>query len=113
MQANTGNTGNTAALLVAAEDWLLHEELPRPAGETTIERLMYAAHAEAEEALFAALAGRLTSDQGTALDALRQAIQELGRLAKTRHILSYVVGRYQFDERDSGPCPRPLCRREG
>jgi len=70
LHAKVANTGNTAALLDAAEDWLLHEGLLRPAGETTIERLMYAARAEAEEALFATLAGRLTPAQGAALDDL-------------------------------------------
>jgi len=64
------NTGNSAALLDAAEDWLLHEGLLRPGGETTIERLMYAARAEAEEVLFGALAGHLTPEQGAALDDL-------------------------------------------
>ena len=58
LHEKVANTGNTAALLDAAEDWLLHEGLLRPVGETTIERLMYAARAEAEEALFTALAGR-------------------------------------------------------
>jgi len=70
LHEKVANTGNTAALLDAAEDWLLHEGLLRPAGETTIERLMYAARAEAEEALFTALASRLLPEQGTALDEL-------------------------------------------
>jgi TnpA family transposase len=61
-------TGNTAALLDAAEDWILHERLLRPLGETTIERLMFSARAEADEALFTAMVSRLTSAQCAGLD---------------------------------------------
>lgn len=38
LHAKVANTGNSAALLDAAEEWILHERLLRPSGETTIER---------------------------------------------------------------------------
>ncbi len=64
------HTGNTAALLDAAEEWLVREGLLRPSGETTIERLLYSARAAAEEELFDFLAGQLTLAQGIGLDRL-------------------------------------------
>ena len=64
------HTGNTAALVDAAEDWLLREGLLRPTGETTIERLVYTARAQAEERLFAQIVGQLGEEQRLALDAL-------------------------------------------
>jgi len=64
------HTGNTAALLDAAQDWLVREGLLRPAGETTIERLIYAARTAAEEDLFATMAQQLTDAQRQALDGL-------------------------------------------
>ena len=63
LHAKVANTGNSAALLDAAAEWLLHEGLFRPSGETTIERLMYTARAEAEEALFSRITGQLTPEQ--------------------------------------------------
>src|SRR5215472_1052564 len=64
------HTGSTAALLDAAEDWLVHQGLLRPAGESTIERLLYTARAAAEEELFAFMAGQLSESQGAGLDEL-------------------------------------------
>jgi Domain of unknown function (DUF4158) len=64
------HTGNTAALVDVAEDWLVREGLLRPSGETTIERLVYAARAQAEGRLFADIAGSLGEAQRLALDAL-------------------------------------------
>lgn len=64
------HTGNTAALVDVAEDWLVREGLLRPGGETTIERLVYSARAQAEARLFAAIAGQLGEEQRQALDAL-------------------------------------------
>lgn len=40
LAGKVATTGNTAALLDAADDWLIREGLLRPAGETTVERLM-------------------------------------------------------------------------
>ncbi len=64
------HTGNTAALLDAAEDWLFREGVLRPTGETTGERLVYSARAAAEEELFAKVAKQLTEEQCERLDAL-------------------------------------------
>jgi Domain of unknown function (DUF4158) len=73
LQATAAHTGNTAALLDAAEDWLFREGLLRPLGETTIEQLALAARATAEDTLFAAVAARLTAAERAALDALCQS----------------------------------------
>ncbi|MFN2506066.1 MAG: DUF4158 domain-containing protein, partial [Acidimicrobiales bacterium] len=64
------HTGNSAALVDAAEDWLSRQGFLRPAGETTIERLVYGARAQAEGRLFADIAGQLGQEQRLALDAL-------------------------------------------
>lgn len=70
LHSKVANTGNSAALLDAATEWLLHEGLLRPSGETTIERLMYTARAEAEQALFSKIAGQLTPEQCATLNDL-------------------------------------------
>ena len=70
LEAAAAHTGNTAALLDAATDWLVREGVLRPLGETTLARLIYGARATAEEALFAAVAARLTDAERAALDAL-------------------------------------------
>ena len=64
------HSGSTAALLDAAEDWLVRQGFLRPTGESTIERLLYSARAAAEEELFAFMAGQLTESQGDSLDEL-------------------------------------------
>src|SRR5919202_713704 len=64
------HTGNSAALVDAAEDWLSRQGLLRPAGETTIERLVYTARAPTEGCLFADIAGQLGDEHRLALDAL-------------------------------------------
>ncbi len=64
------HTGNTGALVDATEAWLVREGVLRPSGETTIERLVYAARAQAEGRLFADIAGQLGQRQREALDAL-------------------------------------------
>jgi TnpA family transposase len=70
LHAKVANTGNSAALLDACEEWILYEGLLRPSGETTIERIMYSARSEAEEALFTEIAGQLTPEQCITLDEL-------------------------------------------
>jgi TnpA family transposase len=78
------HTGNTAALLDAATDWLVREGVLRPLGETTLERLIYGARATAEEALFAAVAAGLADAERAALDALCDAdhgVSPVARLA--------------------------------
>ena len=54
------HTGNYAALSQAAMDWLVSEGILRPHGETTLERLIYQARNQAEEALFDQLAAQLS-----------------------------------------------------
>jgi hypothetical protein len=58
-------TGNTAALLNAADDWIAHQEVLRPAGETTIERLVYEARYAAEEALYEQVVSQLAPEDCT------------------------------------------------
>jgi hypothetical protein len=70
LEGKAAHTGNTAALLDAAVEWVVREGLLRPLGETTLERLVYAARAAAEDALFATIAAQLTPDDGARLDAL-------------------------------------------
>ena len=64
------HTANSAALLDAAEDWLVRQGVLRPAGETTIERLVYGARARAEEQLFGSIADSLSAEEKDQLDAL-------------------------------------------
>jgi hypothetical protein len=82
LREKVAQTGNTAALLDAAEEWLVKEGILRPAGETTIERILYGARAEAEEALFAALAEQLEEGQRDQLDDLCRTEGRLSRLAE-------------------------------
>jgi hypothetical protein len=60
LEGKAAHTGNTAALLDASVEWVVREGLLRPRGETTLERLVYAARAAAEDALFATIAAQLT-----------------------------------------------------
>lgn len=69
----TAETGNTGALLDAADAWLARQGLLRPRGKTTIERLVYQTRYEAERALFATIAEQLTPPQKDQLDALCQS----------------------------------------
>jgi len=55
------HTGHTTALTQTADDWLVREGILRPAGETTMARLVYAARVTAERRLFARVAGQLTA----------------------------------------------------
>lgn len=75
LHAKVSHTGNTAALLDAAEDWLFREGLLRPSGETTIERLIYQSRAQAEEELFARMTAPLSPEQHSQLDRLCQTDQ--------------------------------------
>ncbi len=84
LEGAAAHTGNTAALLDAAADWLAREGVLRPLGETTLERLIYGARATAEEALFAAVAAGLSDAERAAFDALCDAdngVSPVARLA--------------------------------
>lgn len=74
-------TGNTASLLDAADEWVVRQGILRPTGKTTIERIVYRARHEAEEELFAGLAQQLSQLQCDRLDALCQADQGKSALA--------------------------------
>ena len=67
------HTGNYAALAQAAMDWLVSEGILRPHGETTLERLIYQARNQAEEALFEHLARQLEPSDCARLDALLES----------------------------------------
>lgn len=83
------HTGNSAALVDAAEDWLVRERLLRPGGETTIERLVYASRAQAEGRLSGLfdldrfsvpiLLGALTGHQALVVGVGRRAHQRCHR----------------------------------
>jgi TnpA family transposase len=64
------HTGNFSALMQAAQDWLVSEGILRPSGETTLERFMYQARNQAEEALFHGIAEQLTAEDRERLDRL-------------------------------------------
>ena len=64
------HTGNTAALFDAATDWMVRLGVLRPQGETTIERLVYRARTQAEEALFEQILTQLSASDQAKLDAL-------------------------------------------
>lgn len=68
--SKVAQTGNTAALFDAATEWLTRQGVLRPQGETTIDRLVYQARTQAEEALFEQIAAQLTDTQCETLDAL-------------------------------------------
>ncbi len=67
------HTGNYAALSQAAMDWLVSEGILRPHGETTLERLIYQARNQAEEALFEQMAAQLSPEDCERLDHLLEA----------------------------------------
>lgn len=46
LHGKAAHTGNTAALLDAAAEWVVREGLLRPLGETTLERIVYDARAD-------------------------------------------------------------------
>lgn len=77
-------TGHTAALLQAAQDWLVEEGILRPPGEKTLESLVYAARTRGEEQLFAQIATQLRPDQRAQLDALCQTEEGISQLAHFR-----------------------------
>ena len=75
------HTGNYAVLAQAAMDWLVNEGILRPHGETTLERLIYQAHNQAEEALFEQLAAQLSPEDGERLDALLETTSGSSQIA--------------------------------
>jgi TnpA family transposase len=78
------HTGHTAALLQAAQDWLVEEGILRPPGDKTLETLVYAARTRGEEQLFAQIAAQLQPDQRAVLDALCQTEEGISQLALFR-----------------------------
>ena len=70
LETTAAHTGNSAALLDAAEDWMIREQVLRPAGGTTIERLVYAAWATAEDEIFARIREQLAPGQCEGLDGI-------------------------------------------
>ncbi len=75
------HTGNYAVLAQAAMDWLVNEGILRPHGETTLERLIYQARNQAEEALFEQLAAQLSPEDGERLDALLETTSGSSQIA--------------------------------
>jgi TnpA family transposase len=74
-------TGNVSALLDAADAWIVRQGILRPMGRTTVERIIYQARHEAEEALFKSIASQLSQEQCARLDALCQTEQGKSTLA--------------------------------
>ncbi len=70
LHGKAAHTGNTAALLDAAAEWVVREGLLRPLGETTLERIVYASRAAAEDDLFARITGQLGPEECARLDAV-------------------------------------------
>jgi len=70
IQTKAAHTGNSAALLDAAEDWLLREGVLRPTGSTTLERVIFQARHAAEEALFTQVGSDLPTATRDLLDTL-------------------------------------------
>src|SRR5713101_9185421 len=75
------HTGNYAALSQAAMDWLVSEGILRPHGETTLERLIYQARTQAEEALFESFAAQLGQEDRERLDGLLGSSGETSQIA--------------------------------
>ena len=75
------HTGNYAALSQAAMDWLVSEGILRPHGETTLERLIYQARNQAEEALFDQLAAQLSPEDCCRLDCLLDSSSGTSQIA--------------------------------
>ncbi len=70
LREKVAHTGNYEALFAAAMDWLTSENILRPYGETTLERLIYQARHQAEEELFEQIAAQLTLEDRSSLDSL-------------------------------------------
>ena len=81
LHGKAAHTGNTAALLDAAAEWVVREGLLRPLGETTLERVVYATRAAAEEDLFARIAGQLSPEECGRLDAVCATDEGVSALA--------------------------------
>ena len=81
LREKVAHTGNYAALSQAAMDWLVSEGILRPHGETTLERLIYQARTQAEEALFEAFAAQLGREDRERLDGLLGGSGETSQVA--------------------------------
>jgi hypothetical protein len=81
LMEKVAHTGNYAALSQAAMDWLVSEGILRPHGETTLERLIYQARTQAEEALFEAFAAQLGQEDRERLDGLLGSSGETSQIA--------------------------------
>jgi hypothetical protein len=75
------HTGNYAAFSQAALDWLVSEGVLRPHGETTLERLIYQARNQAEEALFEQIAAQLSPEDRERLDSLLETSSGTSQIA--------------------------------
>jgi TnpA family transposase len=76
------HTGNYAALWSAANDWLVSEGILRPLGLTTLQRLIYQARSQAEEALFQQIVVQLTEEDRKHLDQLLSTDTGTSQMAK-------------------------------
>lgn len=70
LKEKVAQTGHYEALYEAAVDWLVAEGILRPQGATTLERLIYQARHQAEEALFEQITAQLTAEERATLEAL-------------------------------------------
>jgi TnpA family transposase len=76
-------TGNAAALMESADDWLFSEGLLRPAPDR-VERLIRHVRAGAEDELFAHISGQLSDGQRARVDALWETGEGQSPLAMLR-----------------------------
>jgi hypothetical protein len=81
LMEKVAQTSNYEALADAAMDWLASEGILRPHGETTLERLIYQAHHQAEERLFEQIAAQLTPEDRAQLDRLLETETGTSQLA--------------------------------
>ena len=70
LMGKVAQMGTYEALVAAAMNWLGTEGILRPHGVTTLERLIYQARHQAEDALFVTIADQLTDADRLALDLL-------------------------------------------
>ncbi len=81
LKEKVAQTGHYEALYEAAMDWLVAEGVLRPQGDTTLERLIYQARHQAEEALFEQITTQLTAEDRATLEALLDTRTGASRIA--------------------------------
>jgi hypothetical protein len=81
LMEKVAHTGNYEALSNAAMDWLVSEGILRPHGETTLERLIYQAHNQAENGLCEQIAAQLTPEDHAQLDGLLDTSEGTSQIA--------------------------------